>query len=332
MNYQPLEPDSLRSVGVAPPTFDGNTSFYATTSFLYTLFFVAIIGAAFYRYMLAGILRMQASDTAIRNSNETFRKTTLGLLGVFSLFLILVTFNKDLVTGDIGLGDLASKNMETKPPPIAATPPSPAVGAPGAGSSGGSVSRSCESKDDIIRKAGGAGICSGTTCTALSGCNYLSYLPIIDANTGGDTNLKKMIIVTMCKESKANPNAKNTNPNGTYDCGLMQINQSSPCPTNPSQAEQEANIKVGISKMKQKIAYASQVYPNIPAVTGAFSSYNCCANGTIPNAPSTDCTVAAGFPFTLPKWACPINPGDGQYNMCVVKNYACDLAACMNKL
>ena len=88
MNYQPLEPDSLRSVGVAPPTFDGNTSFYATTSFLYTLFFVAIIGAAFYRYMLAGILRMQASDTAIRNSNETFRKTTLGLLGVFSLFLI----------------------------------------------------------------------------------------------------------------------------------------------------------------------------------------------------------------------------------------------------
>jgi len=132
VSYTPLEPSSLTSLGVAPPTFDGNTSFYATTSFLYTLFFVAIIGAAFYRYMLAGILRMQASDTAIRNSNETFRKTTLGLLGVFSLFLILVTFNKDLVTGDIGLGDLASKNMETKPPPIAATPPSPAVGAPGA--------------------------------------------------------------------------------------------------------------------------------------------------------------------------------------------------------
>ena len=124
-SYTQLEGGSLQSLGVTAPSFGAGTdvSFFATTSFLYTLFFVAIIGASFYRYMVAGILRMQASDTAIRQSNDIIKKTTLGLLGVFSLFLILVTFNKDLVTGDVGLGSLAIKRGATTAAPPVTTPP-----------------------------------------------------------------------------------------------------------------------------------------------------------------------------------------------------------------
>ena len=139
-----------------------------------------------------------------------------------------------------------------------------------------------------------------------------------------------IIIVTICKESSGRKDAQNKNPNGTYDCGLMQINQQTPCDAailNPTE-----NIKIGIATMKKKIDFAIQIYPNIPAESGAFASYNCCANGTIPHAPSADCTVSNGFPFTLPKWACPINPGDGQYNMCTVKNYTCELNACLKEL
>ena len=326
MEYKSLEPDSLKSLGVNnAPTFGGGTdvSFFATTSFLYTLFFVAIIGASFYRYMVAGILRMQASDTAIRQSNDIIKKTTLGLLGVFSLFLILVTFNKDLVTGDVGLSSLASRGVTNTS--VATTPIA------GSGSGSGSVSASCATKDTLLQKLQSGNVCAGTSCTALTGCPYQQFLPIIEANTFGDSQLKKMIIVTMCKESKANPNAKNTNPNGTYDCGLMQVNQTTPCEVNPSGASQEANIKLGIQRMKQKISGASQTYPNVPALGGAFASYNCCANGTIPNAPSDDCNQASGFPL-ITKWVCPINPGAGTYNMCVVKNYACDLTTCMNQL
>ena len=327
MQYQSLEPDSLKSLGVNnTPSFGAgaDVSFFATTSFLYTLFFVAIIGASFYRYMVAGILRMQASDTAIRQSNDIIKKTTLGLLGVFSLFLILVTFNKDLVTGDVGLSGLASRGITNTS--VATTPVA------GSGSGSGSVSASCLTKDLILQKLQSGNVCAGTTCAALTGCSYQQYLPIIEANTFGDSQLKKMIIVTMCRESKARPDASNKNPNGTYDCGLMQINQPTPCETNPPASSQEANIKLGIQKMKQKLSGASQTYANVPALGGAFASYNCCANGTIPNSPSADCTQAAGFPLTVPKWVCPINPGDSTYNMCVVKNYACDLTTCMGQL
>ena len=89
VSYTPLEGSSVKTFGINNSPFDQSTSFFATTSFIYTLFFIAIIGAAFYRYMLAGIMRMQASETSIRQSNDVIKKTTLGLLGVFSLFLVL---------------------------------------------------------------------------------------------------------------------------------------------------------------------------------------------------------------------------------------------------
>jgi hypothetical protein len=134
----------------------------------------------------------------------------------------------------------------------------------------------------------------------------------------------------MCKESRAQVNAAGNNPNGTFDCGLMQINQPTPCDAtilNPAE-----NIRRGVALMKEKIRLTSQTYQNIPAETGPFSSYNCCANGTVPNAPSADCTTANGFPFAIPKWACPINPGESSSNMCTVKNYACELSVCMKQL
>ena len=192
-------------------------------------------------------------------------------------------------------------------------------------------SRTCESKEATISKLqSSGGICGGTTCGVLSGCKYASYIGIIDQMTGGDVQLKKMIIVTMCKESGGVATRSGKNPNGTYDCGLMQINQPGPC--GPDALEPVENIRKGVTLMQKKITSSSQLYTNIPAETGPFSAYNCCANGTVPNAPSADCSVSTGFPYAIPKWACPINPGEGEFNMCVVKNYACELSACMKQL
>ena len=200
----------------------------------------------------------------------------------------------------------------------------------------GGNSRSCESSENIITKLQStAGICGSAVCTSLSNCNYQQYLPIIDQAVGNDVQLKKMIIVTMCKESRGDPRASHLNTsNQTYDCGLMQINQNGPC-NSTTLIEPEnikANILAGVSLMKQKISASSQIYQNIPVETGPFSAYNCCANKTIPNSPSADCTPANGFPFSIPKWACPINPGEGDFNMCSVKSYACELSACMKQL
>ena len=110
MDYKTLEPNTLSALGGTAPTFGGTSvSFYDTTSFIYTLLFISIVMAAFYGYMLAGIWRMEASESGIRKSNEKFKRVTLGLVGVFSLFLVIFTLNKDLLTGDVGLGALKAE-------------------------------------------------------------------------------------------------------------------------------------------------------------------------------------------------------------------------------
>jgi hypothetical protein len=123
-SYTQLEPNSFSALGVDTNTsFDGaDVSFFATTSFLYTLFFIAIVGAAFYRYVLVGVYRMEASESGIRKSNETFKKTTLGLLGVFALFLIIATLNSQLLTGNVGLEDLRANPAAPAAPSTQSAP------------------------------------------------------------------------------------------------------------------------------------------------------------------------------------------------------------------
>ena len=335
MEYKLLEKSSFEALGIQNQTFNSaNVSFFATSSFIYTLLFSAIVGAAFYEYILVGVYRMEASESGIRKSNETFKRTTLGLLGVFSLFLIIFTLNKGLLTGNVDLSEFKAGAISRGLRGSMAAGNGAGVGVGSVGSGG--TSKLCESTETTITKLqSSGGICGDAVCTALSGCNYQQYMTIIDQAVGSDAQLKKMIIVTMCKESRGDPRASHLNSSDqSYDCGLMQINQKSPCNSatliDPDNIK--ANIQEGVTLMKKKIAATSQVYQNIPAETGPLSSYNCCANGTVPNSSSADCNSASGFPFSIPKWACPINPGTGDFNMCSVKSYACELSACMKQL
>ncbi len=329
MEYKALEPSSITALSsVGASTNVSDASFAGITTFVYSLFFIGIIGAAFYRYTLAGMFRMEASESGIRKSNEIFKRVTLGLLGVFSLFILLFTVNKGLVTGDVPLGNLKSGGQTSGGQVV--QPPSPAVGAPGTGSGSSGGSASCVTVSSVNQNLQSGNICRQASCTVLSGCNYRQYEDVIKKETGNDAKLTKMIIVTMCKESRAQVNEENRNPNGTYDCGLMQINQTTPCTAQILDVTQ--NIKQGVALMKEKIRYASRVYSNIPSEANVFASYNCCANGDNPASESRDCNTSSGFSQSIPKWACPINPGSGQFNMCAVSNYACELTACLNQL
>ena len=323
MEYKLLEPSIASSIGIQTPRFEGGTaSLFTSTSFLYMLFFVAIIVVAAFKYTEAGVRRMEASERGIKYSNEIFKKTTLGLLGVFSLWLILSTINKDLLTGNVGLEKLRTSGISA-----------------GGGSSvrpttggGSGTSRACDDVATVKASlASPSGICANTRCTVLSGCNYQEYLPSIQSESSKAGIDYKMIVVTMCKESRANKNAQNKNENGTYDCGLMQINQPTPC--DASILEPQTNIQKGVALMKGKISSSSgsRVYANIPVQAGVFASYNCCANNTVPNNPSESCKESDGWP-SIPKWACPIDPRTGKYNMCGVKAYACELTSCLKEL
>lgn len=128
VSYTSLEPRITSELGIGNQSLSFNSSqpvsFFASTSFIYLLLFTAIVTAAFYRYALAGIWRMQSSSTSISKSNEIFKTVTWGLLGVFSLFLILYTFNKDLVVGDVGLSALHLGRISNNSKPSTQTTPS----------------------------------------------------------------------------------------------------------------------------------------------------------------------------------------------------------------
>jgi hypothetical protein len=228
------------------------------------------------------------------------------------------------VTGDVGFGGLSGSG-DSNGSKISTTQTASSQG------TSNTQGKTCESPGAVIsRMSSQNGVCGNTSCTKLSGCNYKQYESVIATYTGNDTRLKKMAIVVLCIESGGNQRASNNNPDGTYDCGLMQINQKAPC--TDSSFNIEYNIQKGVDKLRYALSKSSQVYPGVPVEATVFSSYNCCSNGTIPGSPSNDCTPQAGFPSTLPKWACPINPGEGKYNMCSVKSYACEASACFNQL
>ncbi len=325
--YTSLEPSFSSALGVSAPTFKTGDalSLFTSTSFLYSLGIMLSVVAAGVMYARAGVWRMEASERGVKRSNEEIKRTTLGLFGVLSLFAIIYTFNADLLTGNVGLAGLKAGPVAGAGGGITTGTTSGAVG----GQVGGGTCT--DPKAVVASLTSSGGICGGTRCTALGGCAYAQYLPLIESKSREAGISSSIVIALLCRESKGVATAQKKNEsNGTFDCGLLQVNQPSAC--DAASLDPATNITRGIQLIKQKISNTKQVYQNIPPLTGAFASYNCCANGTIPNAPSVDCTPGTGFPYTIPKWACPINPGDSKTNMCFVKGYACDVQACVNEL
>ena len=326
--YIPLEPSFSQSLGIKDaPAFKAGevASLFTSTSFLYSFAIMLSVVAAGVMYARAGIYRMQASEAGVRKSNDEIKRTTIGLLGVLSLFVIIYTFNKGLLTGDVGLDGLKVKSF---------TSGGGGVYGGGGATAGdqGPVGASCQTKEATISAlTSSAGICGNARCTVLSGCNYKPYLSTIQSESAKVGVDYKVVVALMCRESRGDVNAKSSLPeNGSYDCGLMQVNQPTACTT--ADLEPTANIIKGITLIKQKLSQSTQRFPNIPQELGAYASYNCCGGTTVPNAPSADCTQQSGFPFSIPKWACPIDPGQGKFNMCFVKGYVCEIDACVKQL
>ena len=318
--YQALEPTITSSLGTEPLSFDGSSvSFFTSTSFLYTLAFVVIVVAASYRYSVAGMLRMQATEEGIRKSKEEFKRVTYGLLGVFGLWLILATVNKDMLTGDVGLSELKATMTTNSGKYIPSKTTSPSIGTQ---TGSGNTPKNCTmTTQDTITAIKSGNVCGGTTCNGLlTTCKYKDYLPELKTASGNNSEKLKMLIVIMCKESGGNSrSAPPANDNGTYDCGLMQVNKKTPCTQddfNPA-----TNIQAGAS-----IFFSNNppMYGGVPITASTFAAYN--AGNAGANSQSNDCNSSIGFTSPVPKWVCPINAGD----MCAVKSYACTLNACVN--
>jgi hypothetical protein len=236
---------------------------------------------------------------------------------------MLDTVNKDLLIGNI---DLSALKVSSGGGQMVSN------GGLLQSSQSSSQSQACSGTQQTIDSLASGNICGNVSCQALSGCAYEQYLTTINQEALAQGVDPKMVIAIMCKESKGKSSSQNQNPNGTFDCGLMQVNQPGTCDS--ASLDPATNIRRGVQKIKNIInsTQANEIYGGVPAKTGIFATYNCCSNGTQPNAPSVDCTALNGFNSTIPKWACPINPGSGKFNMCAVRSYTCELAACIDQL
>ena len=323
-SYLPLEGNLVNSIVGENLSFSTKevASLFDSFNTIWKLEYTALLGAVIIMIIIGGVVRQGGGVSSIRKSNEIWRHAVLGLLAGIGIYLIAATFNPNLLRGDVDLSAFESKGVGSGTGQIAQD-----------GSSSSGVPKACASLESVKTAVASGNVCAGSVCTALSGCNYQPYLSMIKQEAERIGVDYKIVIVTMCKESKASPNAQGVNRGDgvrtTYDCGLMQTNQLIPC--NAQTLDPLTNIKEGITKLKIAIA-GQRIYPGVPTLAGAFASYNCCANGTPPNAPSADCNAQSGFDTAIPKWACPINPGTSASNMCAVKAYSCELVACLGNL
>jgi hypothetical protein len=304
----------------------GSAALFTSIDFLFRfgLVVITVVGAGML-VSSVGLLRMTGTPGNIAKSNENLKRISFGLLGVYSLITLLYTFNRDLVNGDIGLDALRVQGGGVDVVVSSSGAPSETQ----ASTTGPSTtsSKSCTSPESTKQAVVSGNVCAGVSCNVLGGCRYQQYLPIIKEEAAKQGINPKVVVAVMCKESRGDPNAKHLNSNGTYDCGLMQVNQKGGC-TAESYTPQ-ANIAAGITKIKGALAADNAKYGGVPAMANVFAAYNCCANGDSPYSASRDCSTDTGWPAALPKWACPINPGEGDYNMCAVKNYACEIVSCI---
>ena len=324
-SFIPLDPNIVKDLGLSQPfgfTIGQSTSFVAITSFV--LFFmlsasgIATIG----RILYALGLRVANSDNEakITTANNIITSALFALVASFSLVLLLLFINPDMVTGNVDFKNIAiSDSMK--------------VGSQTAAQTGSTGSSSCPDETAFRENVNtNKTVCMTNTCNALTGCDTTTYASIINQEAIKQGVNPKIVTILMCRESKGNKNATHPNNSPTsIDCGLMQLNKPGSTSCSAEDLDPQTNIAKGVALIKSKYASVSQSYPSITKDMLVAASYNCCNTGS-PNVQSSDCTPASGYPFTLPKWACPIDPGKTDTNMCFVRNYVCDINACLSKL
>ncbi len=294
-----------------------NTGWTFGVSLLFLALFVALVWSSI------GMIHASSTGNFHSHSNykELLRKVVYSIIAVLfvSVFIFFVMKGFEFLDFDNKSTQNTGATVLTP-----STTPNPSVGK----GRHGTATPTCINPQlykDTLREMGD-GLCGGTFCKGL--CNFKADIKQIAVSEARSAGVDPSIILALiCRESSGNPEAKGVHANnGNPDCGLMQINSQS-CtadimdPTN--------NVRAGIQLYKAKLASVSSYsYAGTNKPTLAFAAYNCCANGDNPNSKSADCNLGTGWSMDLPKWACPINPGTGSFNMCAVKNYTCDVTAC----
>ncbi len=300
------------------------------SSFFTDIFYMLgsiIVVVLLYRFISSWGKKALGGSQNIQEGNKSLTIFAYALLFFILMIPVIAYLNKDIVSGNIffksaynnsaSSGDTGIQQNPTQNTKNTVTP-----------------SLSCTDPNILISSLKtGSSVCGKSECRSKEGCNLTPYISIIkyEAKSAGIND--GVIAAIICRESHGNKDADSgksgrvANSNGTVDCGLMQINRKGTC--DADSLDPTKNIREGINNYKNKLAsVSSKNYVGVTNYMKAFAAYNCCGGGENPNDVSVSCTSQKGFDTSLPKWACPIDPGVGAYNMCAVNNYVCDVSAC----
>ncbi len=314
--------------------------------------FVAVIGFAIIlavvELVVGGIEYVAA---AVPSAKEDAKKRIGGAVGGLLLILIawilLQALNPKLLSVGLNLREIAifsSTGVVTQPPPPQwclfnrKTPPEK-IGGPFPDEKtcddekpsglavdcklcdGGVPSVSgCEDSTAVQQRVEGGGqVCQTTSCQSCGNKYDTEIQKAIAANGANGIISVSLIEGLIFRESTCGVNMVSTDG----ACGLMQVLPSSSGYTCSELMDTQTNINAGVKILKNNITSAlGNGYSSVTSIQMGLASYNCCENGDNPNSQSVSCDF---WSVKVPKWGCPINPGE----MCDVKDYACNISACI---
>lgn len=180
---------------------------------------------------------------------------------------------------------------------------------------------------DALSKGGT--VCSGGSWSCPAQCDTTPWQDAISAAAAKYHISETFIRLIIAKESSCNSGA--VGPTG--DCGLMQVKPSSVGNSGclgPSVnlTDPRVNIDQGTKILVSAVNEAASLESKYGATTKkeslAAAIYNA---GSGQSGSSVDCKTSEGWPV-IPKWGCPINPGEKEFNACDIRTYACNVQAC----
>lgn len=193
---------------------------------------------------------------------------------------------------------------------------------------GNSASMPCENIDTAkTRLNDGGTVCNGQGI--CKSCDTTAYDTEIASAATTYGVPEAMIRAVIARESSCNTSATRTEPDGRTSCGLMQVMSNDSSYSCSELKQPEYGIMEGARILKQAYTEANSLKSEYGSTVTeheiAAAIYNA---GKGQSTASADCQSSTGWP-TIPKWGCPINPGTAEFNACDIRDYACDVGACI---
>lgn len=296
-----------------------------------TFFAIAIITAMGIVYIVSA-----GNSGMMTTAKNGIKATMIGFAVMLGSWVIVNLFMTTLANnGVVSQGgkwsdftcDTATKARQTNPTNVSST---------SGVSNGGGGGAACEDIAAAKQRLGSDSI--GTVCNGTGSCKRCDtseYDSLIDSAASTSGMSAAFIKAIIARESSCNKNAVKGESDGTQSCGLMGVNTRSSSHSCEQLKDPSTGISEGVRILKSSYVSAQSLvskYGNTVTVNELAAAIHNAGPGDSAASSQVSgkgCLTSEGWKV-IPKWGCPIAPGEAEFNACDIRDYACDVGACVN--